>query len=84
MIDVSDYISKLEVLKEYMGLVIDCGGGCITTDLLGFPIIEIFKPSDFFRVYDKLGIMYQRINPIEPSRIFFSFEEYYQSKTINT
>ena len=80
MIDIQPHLHKLEVLKEYMALKIDCGGDGITFDLLGFPIIEIMQPSDFYRIYKETGNFYYRSQAVNPTITFSTFDEYYNDK----
>jgi len=76
MIDISTYHQKLEILKEYMSLVIDGKNPVI------FHAVEkVISVHDLLNLYCQTGCLPFRLLPVyETSVTPIPFDEYYQSK----
>lgn len=76
MIDISHYINKLEVLKEYMGLLID-GKLRVLIDLDTLPI-PAPSPDQLLALFYQTGVLFHREEPqTYPAMKPTSFEEYF-------
>lgn len=81
MIDVSHYIDKLEVLKEYMNARIDGVGELMTID---YKLIPRYTPDELLALFSVTGwVMWEDANVLTPYTTIMPFEQFYQSKQIN-
>lgn len=79
MIDISLYITKLDILREYMRLLID-GKMQITIDLNALPIPAL-STDQIMGIYYETGVLfYNREDAGYPVMKPTSFEEYYNWK----
>lgn len=81
MIEMNDYIEKLEALKEYMGFVID-GPKPIFVDLVVLERRDDFSVAEILKLFNCTGIIYCKAPNYheEPTCRDLTFEEYCQSK----
>jgi len=73
MIDVQPYIDKLEKLKEYMALVIDNRGSCISFNT---DVFSSLRPNDIIDLYLQTGIMFYRDGYQQSKVKKLTFEEW--------
>lgn len=82
MIDVTEYLDKLKVLKKYMGHVIDNGDRILILNLDAIPIQSGLDLQVLLTIWRQTGCLVYNGRPEEPTTSIATFEEYYNlSKT---
>ncbi len=79
MINIQPFIDKLELLKEYMNLVIDDHRRQFKVNIGALPHLY---PDDVLKMFFETGYLYFRsdCNP-EPTLTLVSFEEFYKYRS---